>query len=94
MSAIHVRGRSKPKRPLNAKPRTAAQQSQGASVEIRILRRRTGRGNITASGRAPGVEQQTRTSLQVTQARVLQRRTAIDNTLMLCQLKTPLMPMD
>ena len=44
------RGRSKPKRPLNAKPRTAAQQSQGASVEIRILRRRTGRGNITASG--------------------------------------------
>ena len=52
MGATHVRGRPKPKRPLNAKPRTAAQQSQGESVEVRILRRRTGRGNIAASGRA------------------------------------------
>ena len=157
MSATHVRGRPMPKRPLNAKPRIAAQQSQGESVEVRILRRRTGRGNITASGRAPGlpalpsagqprnerhpcpgrpkpkrplnakpghrraagpggkrrgphppaqdktrehrcqsklsgVERQTRTSLQAAQARVLQRRTAIDNTPMLCQLKAPLMP--
>ena len=52
MGATHVRGRPKPKRPLNAKPRTAAQLSQGASVEVRILQRRRRRGNIAASGRA------------------------------------------
>ena len=48
-------GRPKPKRPLNAKPRTAAQQSQGASVEVRILRRSTRHESIAASGRAPGL---------------------------------------
>ena len=43
------------KETLNAKPRTAVQQSQGESVEVRILRRRRRRGNIAVSGRAPGL---------------------------------------
>ena len=51
MVATHVSGQPKPKRPLNAKPRTAVQQSQGESVEVRILRCRTRPGNIAASGR-------------------------------------------
>ena len=32
MSATHVRGRPKPKRPLNAKPRIAARQGQGTAA--------------------------------------------------------------
>ena len=51
MGATHVRGRPKPKRPLNAKPRIAAQQSQGESVEVRILRRRTDAGTSPQGGR-------------------------------------------
>ena len=40
------------KETLNAKPRTAVQQSQGESVEVRILRRRTAAGTSPQAGRA------------------------------------------
>ena len=55
MVAAHVRGRPKPKRPLNAKPRIAARRSQGGKRRGPHPRRRTRRGNIAASGRAPGL---------------------------------------
>ena len=45
----------RPKRPLNAKPRTAAQQSQAASVEIRILDAGQDAGTSLSVAGAPGL---------------------------------------